>query len=39
MEVLKFGKNTNFHDNIQVQNLEVGKRYTVHLNQEQYDFN
>ena len=28
---LKFSKNTNFHDNIQIQNLEVGKRYTVHL--------
>ena len=30
---LKISENTNFHDNIQVQNLEVGKRYTVHLNQ------
>ena len=34
MEVLKFGENTNFHDNIQIQNLEVGKEYTVHLNQQ-----
>ena len=33
MEELKFSEKTNFHDNIQFQNLKVGQIYTVHLNQ------
>lgn len=30
---LKFNKNINFQQNIQIQNLKVGQIYTVHLNQ------